>query len=383
MLVEQREIPMAIKNCKPQIKHAMRSMVGALVCGLLGLPSAGGAIAIQDSWIFRSEVAPGQGVWGPNSNVSGHKFSDAIGVPDWVLGGWLKGTRIEYTVQADPGTVSGNVEGKVAATYDNHLASPGKTTIDLSYTGISNESRIGTSLAAVLSAKPRLKVDFPWWVHLIPPFPTDIDVSLPITFVDFSNEIGVDFTTGLDSRRFGSASEDIVPFNFDVVILALQANVVFEEDISFKPESIQGLLRYVHLESGTEKQALVAIDADGPLPIEVDLDKPGHWEFSLESFFVDENTFTHDPGFALELSAGVPILSAEVAWTTRLFDFGIFDSEFALDFLNHGYDGDATTVDRLGRFFIFVPEPGGTLLLAMGLFGLVGFGRRRHDSVGG
>ena len=120
-------------------------------------------------------------------------------------------------------------------------------------------------------------------------------------------------------------------------------------------------------------------DAD-VLTLEANLDRPGAWEFSLENFKVSENTFTQELDLGVEFAIGVPILSFSLSLEAdSLFDFG--EREFALEFLNHGYDGDDSTVDRLGRWCVFVvPEPGALWLLGSGSIFLLGRMRRRFFS---
>lgn len=117
------------------------------------------------------------------------------------------------------------------------------------------------------------------------------------------------------------------------------------------------------------------------LALDLDLDLPGHWEVSLEDFYLDENTFRQDLDFLLELGIEVPLLGAEFGLTSTLFDmFDLFEQPFALDFLAHGYDGLDNTIDRLGRFNIYVdsvPIPGAVWLFGSGLVGLIGLRRRQ------
>jgi hypothetical protein len=293
-----------------------------------------------------------------------------------VKDGMLAGTGFEFTVQMDTGTVAGNVEGLLTAKYEDFLLAPGITKLDLLYGSIENESNISTNLGLTLKGTPRLKVDFPWWVHLIPPFTGDIDYRIDLGFVDVTTNTHTDFTTGLNDLAVGYGFHEVLPFNFDVVIVGAEANLNLKQDVYFRPETIAGMLRYTH-ESGLERTLNINIDKDGLHPFELNLDRPGHWEVSLEEVAVKDNTFRQDMGFVLHLGVGVPILSAEFEFDAAILDFGIFDSDFALDFTSHGYDGDSESVDRLGRFSIYVvPESGSVWLLSAALVGLLGLRRK-------
>jgi len=344
------------------------------------ISATGSAMETSDSWIFRSEISPGQSIWSPDISIPSYDFTDGY----YVNSGILKGTGIEYSVKANAGTVSGNVEGLITAQYDNILDRPGQTTINLSYRGLTNESQISTQFGAALAAKPILKVNFPWWVHLMAPGVQDLDISPHVNLVDVNTDTSTDFTTGLNNMAVGHGLYEILPFGLDVAFAGVELNLDLKQDVYFTPETIAGTVKYTHMETQTQKEVEVDFPAgtgDLNLDLNLDLDLPGHWEISLEDFFLDENIFEQDLDFLLELIAKIPILSFELGYETTLFDlFDLFEQPFALDFLAHGYDGIDTTIDRLGRFNIYVdsvPIPGAVWLFGSGLVGLIGLRRRQ------
>lgn len=334
---------------------------------MLSAPQQSKAYTTADSWIFRSDVAPGQGMWGTGPST-GYNFND-----NYLFQAGIFKAGFEWELQADPGTVIGNVEGNITAQYDRIVNKLGKTPVSLSYAGINDESQIRTSLGVKLTGKPYIGINLPW------PIP-DINVDLGLQFVDVSLDSKKDFTTGLDSTVYDSGRYDILPFNADIGIISGDLNFFLDNDISFMPQTFEGTMKYTHLATQTVKKVDVTFNSDSDeLVLEADLDKPGLWEFSLEDFELTDNVFTQDLDLALELAIGIPILSAEVsAEIDTIFDFG--ERKFALDFLTHGYDGDGLTADRLGRWTVYVspvPVPGAVWLLGSGLVGLLGLRRRK------
>ncbi len=74
----------------------------------------------------------------------------------------------------------------------------------------------------------------------------------------------------------------------------------------------------------------------------------------------------------------MPLLGAEIKFEAN-FGISFGGGDFDLDFLNHGYDGDAETIDRLGRFCVYgdpVPIPGALVLFGSGIIGLIGLRRK-------
>ena len=351
----------------------MRALPLALIAFTVLVTGAGTSpaapVPYQDTWIFRSPVIPGQSMWGPGTHQS-YNFSDTY---EYKLGIFKAG--FGWNVQADQGTAFGNVEGNVTAQYEKFVTTLGKTPVTLTYAGIDNESQIGTSFGAELSAGPYIGIDFPW------PIP-DVNYNLSIKMIDIDADAKEDFTTGLDQTTSVQGRYDVLPFNADVGIVSGDINIFLDNDISFRPETIIGIMKYTHMDTQTARQIPVVFNTDADvLVLEPNLDLPGVWEFTLEDFKVSDNTFTQELDLGVEFAVGVPILSFELSLEVdSIFDFG--ERVFPLEFLTHGYDGDANTADLLGRWCVsVVPEPGALWLLGSGLvLRLLSVRRRRLRS---
>ena len=348
----------------------MRNLLFTLIASFVFVTGAGTSLSAapyHDTWIFRSPVTPDQSMWGPGTQT-GYYDKDT-----WEYRAGIFKAGFEWSLQADLGTVFGNVEGNITAEYNKFVAQPGKTTINLSYKGIDKESQIGTSFGVEAYGRPYIGVDLPW------PIP-NINLGFPLKFLQADLDTKTDFTTGLDETVFASGRHDLIPFSADVVFASVDCIYFLHNDISFVPNTITGIMKYIHLATGTTREKTVTFpmdtgdDPDDPLKLEADLDLPGAWEFSLEDFRLSENTFTMSLNFGVEVSVGVPIIGLDVGVEADFMSFA--DREFPLDFLNHGYDGDVETVDRLGRFcLLVVPEPATLGLLLLG--GLALLRRRR------
>lgn len=341
----------------------MSSVVIAPVLLVTTVATRSPADPFGDTWIFRSAVAPGQSMWGAGAQDN-YNFADTY---EYQAGIFKAG--FQWQLQADRGTVFGNVEGNVTAQYDKLVNTLGNTTVTLSYAGIENESQIGTTAGVELSGQPYIGVEFPW------PIP-DLDLKLPIQFVDVDVDTKQDFTTGLDATASASGRYVLIPFNAELVLVSADLNAYLDSEITFVPNTITGTMKYVHLDTQTERQVPVTIGSDTDVvSLQANLDLPGVWEFTLEDFIVSENNFTQQLDLGLDLGIGVPILSAELRLDVDLFNF--WEASFPLDFLHHGYDGDAETPDRLGKWCVYaVPEP--TVLAFLLLGGGLLLRRRRR-----
>jgi len=224
----------------------MRSSLLTLIASLALVAGATTSLAAptpyQDTWIFRSPVIPGQSMWGPGTHQS-YNFSDKYEYKvDLLLATFKAG--FDWNLQADQGTAFGNVEGNITAQYDKIVNALGKTPVTLTYAGIDNESQIGTSFGAELSAGPYIGIDFPW------PIP-DANYDLAIKMLDIDADAKEDFTTGLDQTTSTSGRYDILPFNADVGIVSGDINIFLDNDVSFTPETIIGVMKYRHMATNT------------------------------------------------------------------------------------------------------------------------------------
>ena len=327
---------------------------------------------LTDSWIFRSEVAPGQKVWQLSPGWNGNFNWD----PLTVKSGWLKGTGLSASGTFDFGSISGNIEGNITTKYPR-VASPGLTPITFNYSSIKDDSLISTGIGGVFNASAGVKVDFPWYIDMIPLI-NDVDFGISASASPYvKNDLA--FTSNLGSHFFNSAQTTIVSLGADVVIAGVKMDVNAELDAFFTPNEITGIMKATHLESGYTLPNIPINFNSNNLELTKDVNlTPGHWEFSLEDFTLSDNLYSPDLSLEAEYIVNLAlfgdVLSAEVPFIPDPFpDF----KPVALDFLTHGYDGDTATADRLGRFYIHVvPIPGAVWLLGGGLIGLLGLRRK-------
>jgi len=348
----------------------VKTLLGILTS--LAVFSSGTAIGWSEqterSWIVRSSVQPNMSMWGPGPVESIH-LSDTYEYDDGTFS-----AGFGWNVQLDHGTVFGNVEGAVSAQYENRLCKPGETNIKLAYSGLKDESQIGANALAKVSVEPTVGVRLPWYLG------GDIQGTLPMTAVNADFSTKQDYTAGLGEKTTDAQSHDMLSLGGDLLLLEYGIDVYMESTIFFTPKSYTGTLEYRHVESQSASRTVpvefwndAAFDTGSFLDLNVELDKPGHWEFSLEDFTVDNNSFRTDLDLGLKAALGIPLLGSEIGIGA---DISLDDSgDFGLRFGPHNLNGDTT----LGNFSIYVdpvPIPGAIWLLGSGFIGLVGLRRK-------
>lgn len=321
----------------------------------------------EDSWIFRSEVAPGQSMWGKLPAWKGDFTWD-----DWsVKTGMFKGTGLTASGIINLGEISGNLEGNISAKY-NRVIKPGPTPIALNWSGIDNESLISTGLGAKIDGNLGVKIDMPW------PVP-DINFGGSASASPYVQN-DLNYKANLGNTFSNSDQTNLLSIGADIVVASAKMDINAELDSFFTPKEISGHIRAWHLESGNSLPDIdIPVKFDSTtleLTEDVDL-TPGHWEISLEDFLLETNEYYADLSLELELILAGAVVGDVFKFESDCnFDF-IPDVTSQLDFLHHGYDGDDRTVDRLGRFYIHVvPIPGAVWILGSGLVGLIGLRRK-------
>ncbi len=329
-----------------------------------------------DSWIARFE-APQQSIWSQGGGVTAPGITRDL---PYTIG---DGVKFEAGVGCDlrinSGSLAGNVEGRIKASYPGYLSTPGSASVLMSYAPLSLESQIHTSLGATGELTANIGVDMPW------PAP-DIDQHWTFLPETVGFDWKGDFTGGLGSttRRSGD-SQTLFSIGADVVVAGLNADVALYQEVFLKPLDIDGYLNCLHMETQESTPVPFRIDADHTeVSVPLNLDKPGHWEIAV-AYLDLESTFSHKIEAAITGSAWVVGVGDFFECGPR---FGIWENpEFNLDF---------TGVEMLGRFNIYVdsvppgpvipadtttgspavPAPGAVWLLGVGL-SVLAVGRRR------
>ncbi|NLF31907.1 MAG: PEP-CTERM sorting domain-containing protein [Planctomycetes bacterium] len=327
--------------------------VSAVLALLLGLSASAPVYAdVQSthSWIVRSEIQSNHSMLVPGPGASIHA-ADSYRFESWPFRGGF-----DWSVHLDPGTLTGNVEGALTATYQNTLAQPGHTTVQLTYGGIADESRVTGNLKANISITPTVGVNVlgVWG-----------DVGLPITAVNSNLTTNADFTTGIGTvTATDSARQTMVEVGGDLLILHYGVSVLANCSISFTPRLLNGVLIAEHVDTGLRRTSVVDFWADGTLGFDLNLDQPGDWKITLEDFYLEQGDFRTQFGFGVLFSMGIPLTgtSAGFGGDIVVHDSGYFRPRFEKHWL---YD------QTVGEFRIHVvPEPSALLLLGAGALAL-------------
>jgi len=335
--------------------HLRGAILGVLLL-ILAAPTWG--LAVTDSWIFRSEVSPGQSMTAPGP-------AQRLDLEDnYVYRSGIFTTGFEWTVKLDPGTLSGNVEGVVSARYADRLSAPGWTSVTLSHQGLTHESRLQGTIRAQVTGKPYVGVAMPW------PIP-DINAGVPIKVVDVDLSMSEDFTTGLDAEIGASTAYEGLKFDVSAGLLSAEFGLSFYNRFRFTPEAYQGTLQARHLGSGftlQEQDVYFATDTS-TVTLPLYLDKPGYWAVELKDFGLSDNSYVNESGVSLSADAGVPLLGTGIGFEVHPLAQFNDPNPFALRFERH-YD----TGERVGQFIVQVdaiPLPPTVWLLASTLLPLI------------
>jgi hypothetical protein len=330
-----------------------------IVLAMLLIPAASRAAWVEDAWVARFN-APDQSMWYPGG-PTGFTYKDGV---KWESAPFSAAINLDFAASA--GTVSGNVEGLLKVSYNDHLNTPGNALFEFQYAGIANESKLRTSLGGSLKIDETFGVTFPWWTF-IP------DVNVTANLIN-SNPIllgNTDFTYAFDTQAKGTAefAPTIGSLGVDVVVAGVGLDFKVTQDAYFTPRGIAGHLNYKHLGTGTSGWTTFGAYDTGWVQSTVSLALPGWWALSLTDISLTDNSFYTDIG--LEASASI--------WATIL---GKASFSFGLDiYRNNPFALTFEEVDALGGSMLVyvdqktdpdpVPEPGALWLLVPGLMGLI------------
>ncbi len=289
-----------------------------------------------------------QSLWGPGGSKASFGAASSAAAT-------IAGVRVgaAYDVGASAGTATASLSGTLSAQYEDTLALPGVTRIDVGFAGTS--ANVKTHLGA--------HADVTGFVHDVPLFgPWDFCFYCQ----DWSLDTNITFAPTFGVQRSASDSFAVAGVGPDIALASAKLSMNANQTSFFTPSALTGLLTYRHRDTGTLRTASLSLAGLGF--VDVDLDLPGIWDFAFLDLDI-ANVFSTKIG--MNLSADLDCCFGAVSKTFPFGNVSLLDTpSFGLDFgaLSPG-----------GGFSIAViPEPGTALLLAVGLGGLAGFGRPRR-----
>lgn len=329
----------------------------------IGLGSPAFAIPFSTALDF---VAPTQSMWGPRGSTASFGAKD-----DWEVGPF----SLSYDVGASSGTVSALYKGDLLVDHPSRHGRPGVAPLSLRFQGDAN----GGSIKSDLGAWAKVAV-----------------VGINVLDKDYGLNIQKTFTPALHESV--TESDDFVAgsVGIDVLVATAGASLNVEQTDIFVAEAIKGTLAYSRRGSGKSTLTPFSITGNNVLNVDVDLNDWGFWDFSVIDMELDSSfAASFDLGLVIyeEHVSGirtcnrcvrVPFLGKVCVPIPCGLDYDRNEAELAsIDVYNA--DPFALTFNKITaaeKFSIYVPEPNGLALMAIGLLGLVGARTRRVIRLG-